>query len=97
MESSLYIKAVLSLLFVLSLLGVVAVVLRRTGLMTNMPARISNTEKTLAVTESLTLDMKHRLLHIQSPQKNYLVIVGGARPVVVDVVERVPVDAVQEQ
>jgi flagellar protein FliO/FliZ len=94
MESSVYLKALLSLLFVLSLLGVVAVVLRRTGLMTNIPASLKNTEKTLAVTESLSLDMKHRLLHIQSPQKNYLVIVGGAQPVVVDVSDR---DAVQEK
>ena len=89
MESSVYLKALLSLLFVLSLLGVVAVVLRRTGLMTNIPASLKNTEKTLAVTESLSLDMKHRLLHIQSPQKNYLVIVGGAQPVVVDVENRI--------
>jgi flagellar protein FliO/FliZ len=77
-----YSQFVLSLLFVLGLIGAVAFVARRFGLaQTTRPA---GGRRRLSVIESLALDGKRRLLLVRRDDVEHLVILGPATEAVLE-------------
>lgn len=83
MDSAHYLRFILSLVAVLGLIfGVLWVVRQRLpGMMARRPGAAG---RRLAVVESLTLDVKHRLVLIRRDDREHLLVLGGAQPVVVE-------------
>jgi len=78
-------KAVLALLFVLGLIGALAWGLKRAGALPGL-ARSSKPGKNrrLTVTESLSLDTRHRLVLIRRDKCEHLLLLGPAGSLVVE-------------
>jgi flagellar protein FliO/FliZ len=77
-----YSQFILSLLFVLGLIGAAAFVARRLGLaQTTKPAA---GQRRLSIIESLALDGKRRLLLVRRDDVEHLVILGPSTEVVVE-------------
>ncbi|MBL0318697.1 MAG: flagellar biosynthetic protein FliO [Alphaproteobacteria bacterium] len=74
-------RVVIALLFVLSLIGIVFVLLRRhqsgSWVSIKKPRRIR-------LVESLMLDNKHRAILLERDQCRYFILLGGAKPIVLD-------------
>ncbi|BAE49415.1 FliO/MopB family protein [Paramagnetospirillum magneticum] len=83
MDSAHYLRFILSLVAVLGLIfGVLWVVRSRLpGMVARRPGAAG---RRLAVVESLTLDVKHRLVLIRRDDREHLLVLGGAQPAVVE-------------
>ncbi|WP_096704002.1 flagellar biosynthetic protein FliO [Magnetospirillum sp. 15-1] len=83
MDSAHYLRFILSLVAVLGLIfGVLWVVRQRLPGM--MAGRSGGPGRRLAVVESLTLDVKHRLVLVRRDDREHLLVLGGGQPVVVE-------------
>jgi len=98
MGAGTYIQFALALLFVLGLIGVLAVVARRAGFGYGVPAKTGR--RRLAVAEVLPLDGRRKLVLLRRDQTEHLVILGPTSETVVersipvvDAEEAVPGDA----
>jgi flagellar protein FliO/FliZ len=74
MDMSAYIQMMAALLFVLALMGLLWLGLRRIGLTT--PAHNPNTPRRLRVIETLALSTQHRAVLIERDDVQHLVIIG---------------------
>lgn len=82
MDSGEYLRFILSLTAVLALIfGLVWVVRRR--LPAGMIMRAGGNRR-LGVVESLTLDVRHRLVLIRRDDREHLLLLGGTAPLVVE-------------
>jgi flagellar protein FliO/FliZ len=94
MEPTDYIRFAAALIFVLALLGAAAFALRASGLMPSaaVPRFRRNTQRRLAVVETLYLDPKRRLVLISRDGVEHLIVLGAAGETVVESgVEHAPV------
>ncbi len=82
MEGTYYIKLVFALLFVLSLMGMLAFVLKRLGFGTN--ALISTGKRRLKIVETLPLDGRRKAMILQRDDRQHLVILGPSGETVVE-------------
>jgi flagellar protein FliO/FliZ len=83
MDSANYLRFILSLVAVLGLIfGVLWVVRQR--LPGVMSLRNKAAGRRLGIVESLTLDVKHRLVLVRRDDREHLLILGGGQPVVVE-------------
>ncbi|KIL97300.1 hypothetical protein CCC_00361 [Paramagnetospirillum magnetotacticum MS-1] len=83
MDSAQYLRFILSLVAVLGLIfGVMWVVRRRLPGM--MAGKAGAPGRRLGIVESLTLDVKHRLVLVRRDDREHLLVLGGAEPVVVE-------------
>jgi flagellar protein FliO/FliZ len=80
METQQLLQAVVSLLFVLALLVGLAWLARRGGLVARV-APLAAARKTLQIVEILPLDMRHKVIRLQDCSTAYLILMGGASPV----------------
>lgn len=76
-------KLIAALVFVVSLMGGLALVLKRLGLSGAAPAS-QGKEKRLKVIESLALDPRRRLLIIQRDNAQHLILLGGSGETVIE-------------
>ena len=83
MDWSLYLRAVLALVFVLGLIGAAAWAARRFGL-GHAVARVGSKSRRLEVVESLVLDNRRRLLLIRRDNQEHLLLLGNGGDLVVD-------------
>ncbi len=83
MELESYFSVGLALIFVLALIGVLAVVARRFGFGFPTSAR-KGREGRLSVVEVLSLDAKRRLVLFKRDAKEHLVLLGAAGDVVIE-------------
>lgn len=83
MEFDSYFRFGLALIFVLALIGVLAVAARRFGLGFPTPARTGKKGR-LSVVEVLSLDAKRRLVLFRRDAKEHLVLLGAAGDVVIE-------------
>lgn len=83
MDSSHYLRFVLSLVAVLTLIFAVLWVVR-SRLPGMMAGRTGAGGRRLAVVETLTLDVKHRLVLVRRDDREHLLVLGGGQPVVVE-------------
>lgn len=67
-------KLLASLIFVVALMGGLAMLIRKLGLAEN--ARVSGTVKRLKIVESLPLDPRRRAVLLRCDDKDHLVIIG---------------------
>lgn len=82
MDSAHYLRFILSLVAVLGLIFAVLWVVRQ-----RLPGAMAGRNgpgRRLAIVESLTLDVKHRLVLVRRDDREHLVILGGGQPVVVE-------------
>mgnify|MGYP001449030783 CR=1 FL=1 len=82
MDSAHYLRFILSLVAVLGLIFA-ALWLVRTRLPGALAARVGAGRR-LALVESLAVDVKHRLVLVRRDDREHLLLLGGARPVVVE-------------
>ena len=83
MELESYFRFGLALIFVLALIGVLAVAARRFGLGFPTPARTGKKGR-LSVVEVLSVDAKRRLVLLRRDAKEHLVLLGVAGDVVIE-------------
>ena len=83
MDSSAYLRFVLSLVAVLGLIFAALWVVRR-WLPGAMPLRAGGGPRRLGIVESLTLDAKHRLVLVRRDDCEHLLLLGAAQPLVVE-------------
>jgi flagellar protein FliO/FliZ len=82
MDSAQYLRFILSLLAVLGLIFAALWVVRRR--LPGMMAARTGAGRRLGVVESLTLDVKHRLVLVRRDDREHLLVLGGGNPVVVE-------------
>lgn len=75
-------KLILALVFVLSLMGGLALLLRKLGLSTM--GGTSGNKRRIKIIEALALDARRRAVILQCDQKQYLVIMGPNGETLVD-------------
>lgn len=78
-----YLKFLLSLLFVLGLIGGAALLAKRAGLGHRGPI-VKGQSKRLAIIESMSLDPKRRVFLIRRDDKEHLILLGGAGEQVIE-------------
>lgn len=83
MDSAHYLRFILSLVAVLGLIFAALWVVRQ-RLPGMMAGRAGAAGRRLAVVESLTLDVKHRLVLVRRDDREHLLVLGGGQPVVVE-------------
>lgn len=76
MDVDSYLRFILALVFVLALLGLLAVVARRAGLGYRAPVQKGRTRR-LSVVEVMPLDARRRLVLVQRDDVEHLVLIGG--------------------
>lgn len=84
MDTTLLLHSFLALLFVLGLIGVTSVALRKYSHSRLITGRRKGAAKRLHVEETAIIDAKHRLVLLRCDDKNHLVLVGGDQPVLLD-------------
>jgi flagellar protein FliO/FliZ len=85
MDGALLLRAVIALGFVLGLLMLMAWGLRRFGGKYGFVTIQTNAEaKQIQIMEATMLDTRHRLLRVKNGKREHLIVLGGARPVVVE-------------
>lgn len=83
METETYVRFVLTLLFVLALIGVLAWLARRVGLGSRV-ARAGSSHRRLAVSEVRVLDGKRRLVLVRRDEVEHLVLLGPQQDLLVE-------------
>jgi flagellar protein FliO/FliZ len=83
METETYMRFVLTLLFVLALIGVLAWLARRVGLGNRVP-RAGGSRRRLSVTEVRAIDGKRRLLLVRRDEVEHLVLLGPQKDLLVE-------------
>jgi flagellar protein FliO/FliZ len=76
-----YIRFILSLAFVLALMGLLSYIVRRTGLGAATPLKRS---RRLEIIETKMIDPRHKLSLIQCDNRQYLIILGPDGQTVID-------------
>lgn len=82
MDSAHYLRFILSLVAVLGLIFAVLWVVR-----SRLPGAMAGRNaagRRLGIVESLTLDVKHRLVLVRRDDREHLLVLGGGQPVVVE-------------
>ena len=77
-----YAQFLLALLFVLALIGVIALVARRLGL--GGPAPVRRADRRLALVESLPIDGRRRLVLVRRDNTEHLLLLGAGSERVVE-------------
>lgn len=83
MESTAYLRFVLSLVAVLGLIFVTVWLVKR-WLPGALPRRAGSGSRRLGVVESLTIDAKHRLVLVRRDDCEHLLLLGASQPLVVE-------------
>lgn len=78
-----YLKFLMALVFVLGLIGVLAVIAKRFGLGNRGPSRRSK-EKRLFVVETMPLDAKRRIVLVRRDDREHLILLGTAGELVIE-------------
>lgn len=76
-----YLKFLAALVFVLALMGGLALVLKKLGISQGGPGRAG---KSMRVIETLPLDSRRKAVILERENKRHLVILGGGSDVVVE-------------
>jgi flagellar protein FliO/FliZ len=84
MDISSYTRFIAALLFVLALIGALAWIGRRAGLVARVTARSQNKSKRLDVIEVLTVDAGRRLVLLRRDNVEHLVLLGGQRDTLIE-------------
>ncbi|CAA7624495.1 conserved hypothetical protein [Candidatus Terasakiella magnetica] len=85
MDSTAYLRYVMSLVAVIGLIFAALWMVRRWGAgLVGAPIRRGAGPRRLALVESLTLDAKHRLVLIRRDDREHLLVLGASTPVVVE-------------
>jgi flagellar protein FliO/FliZ len=80
-----YMQALIGFVFVIGLLLVFAVVARVWGKKLGLIPSVLGTEgKKIQLIETAMVDTRHRLLRVRVENREHLILVGGATPVVVE-------------
>lgn len=95
MEAETYMRFLLTLLFVLALIGVLAWLARRAGL-GNRVARVAGARRRLSVTEVSVVDGKRRLLLVRRDEIEHLILLGPQKDLVIETGIPVPEPADEE-
>ena len=96
MDFVLYTRFAFALLFVLGLLGAVAYIVRRYGLVPGLPnarAAEKKAEKRLAIVETLSLDPKRKLVLVRHDNREHLVLLGDGSESLINAVPNAHPDA----
>jgi flagellar protein FliO/FliZ len=74
-------RAILALMFVMSMIGVLYIVLKK-----HQSGSWVSLKKTrrIRLVESLMVDNKHRAILLEKDQRRYFILLGGAKPLVLD-------------
>lgn len=91
MDFSNYLRFAAALLFVLALIGLATWLARRYGL-GSRTAPAKRGERRLSIVEVATLDPKHRAVLLRRDDTEHLILLGGARGVVIESGIRPPAD-----
>ena len=92
-DSVSYLKFLFALLFVLGLIGGIALLAKRFGIGTRGPMRRSKDHR-LAIVENMQLDAKRRIILIRRDNNEHLLLVGGETDLVVET--NIPINFRQE-
>lgn len=84
MESIQLFTAIFALVFVLGLIWLVQIILRRYGPERWLTQKYKQDGKRLSILEVQPLDAKRKLVIVQCDQKEYLLLLGDGHEVVVD-------------
>ncbi|MCH8183237.1 MAG: FliO/MopB family protein [Proteobacteria bacterium] len=84
MEFGTIFRFVVALVFVLGLIGVLAVVAKRAGLSPRVSRSVPGTNKRLSIVEVMAIDAKRRLVLIRRDDREHLVLLGADRDLVVE-------------
>ena len=95
METETYMRFVLTLLFVLAIIGVLAWLARRVGL-GNRVARAGGSHRRLTVSEVRVIDGKRRLVLVRRDEVEHLVLLGPQKDLLVETGIPVPEPADEE-
>ncbi len=95
METETYMRFMLTLLFVLALIGVLAWLARRAGLGGRV-ARTAGARRRLSVSEVSVIDGKRRLVLVRRDEVEHLILLGPQKDMVVETGIAVPQPADQE-
>ncbi len=92
-DSVSYLKFLFALVFVIGLIGGVALLAKRFGIGTRGPMRRAKGNR-LSIVENMQIDAKRRVILIRRDQKEYLLLVGGVTDLVIE--SDIPVAPKQE-
>lgn len=84
MEFGTIFRFVIALVFVLGLIGVLAIVAKRAGLSPRATRPTPGTKKRLSIVEVMAVDAKRRLVLIRRDDREHLVLLGVDRDLVIE-------------
>lgn len=84
MDAVNYIKFILALLFVLALIGLFALVVRRFGFGVPQVPFKRAADKRLGIVELMTIDAKRRLILVRRDDQEHLIMIGATSEIVVE-------------
>jgi flagellar protein FliO/FliZ len=85
MDGPMYVKALIAFVFVIGLLLLFAAALRLWGQRFGLIASVSATDgKKIQIVETAMMDNRHRMIRVRVENREHLILVGGATPVVVE-------------
>ena len=78
-----YLKFVFALLFVIGLIGAIALLAKKIGMGNRGPMHYSR-KKRLSIVETMQLDSKRRVILIRRENKDHLILLGGMTDLVIE-------------
>ena len=86
METAMLVRALMALAIVIGLLLLCAAGLRRWGglLGLTMVQKNGTASRSIKIIESALLDSRHRLVRVRIENREHVIVLGGASPVVVE-------------
>jgi flagellar protein FliO/FliZ len=85
MDGPMYVKALIAFVFVIGLLLLFAAGLRLWGQKFGLIASVSGSDgKKIQIVETAMVDNRHRMVRVRVENREHLILVGGATPVVVE-------------
>lgn len=85
MDGPMYVKALIAFVFVIGLLLLFAAGLRLWGQKFGLIAAVNAKDgKKIQLLESTMVDTRHRILRVRVDDREHVILVGGATPVVVE-------------
>jgi len=82
-----YFQVLLAFLFVLGLIGLLSVTLRKFSIESFLIKKGDDVKKSLSIVEILPIDTKHKLVLIKSGNKKHLLLLGANGNLVVESVD----------
>ena len=92
-DSVSYLKFFFALLFVIGLIGGLALIAKKFGMGNRGPMRRGSKNR-LSIIDSMQVDAKRRIVLIRCDNKDYMLLLGGATELLIE--DNLPVDFAQE-